>query len=231
MDKQAIENAARKLQIQMWEEHRATRNTEASPNLAEFVTLFDPEVAASYLGVNFEYHEKIITLAHQNKNFEIAGLIDRQSKKIAVSRKFTSETIRFTGAHEIGHWVLHPHEVMHRDRPIKGLEYAVSPRPPHEHEADYFAACFLMPRKLVRQAMENLFKTKLPFEFNEQTAFWLCQTDPESLLWPENPLDRALALATAVTYKGQHFNSLAKLFQVSSTTMAIRLRELNLIAE
>lgn len=231
MDKQAIENVARELQKKIWLAHRATRCTETPISLAELVSLLDPEVAAYNLGVSFEYHDKIVPFGSRNMSFEIAGLIDRQSGKIAVSRKFPSETIRFTGAHEIGHWILHPQEVMHRDRPIKGLAYEAIHRTCQEQEADYFAACFLMPRKLVQKAVENIFNTKVPFEFNEHTSFWLCPTDPESLLYPENPLDRALALASVGTYKGQHFTPLAKQFQVSSTTMAIRLHELNLVTK
>ncbi|NOU01030.1 MAG: ImmA/IrrE family metallo-endopeptidase [Gallionella sp.] len=230
MDKQVIESEARKLQVQIWTEHRATRCSDAPITLSELVSLFDPEVAAYHLGVGFEYHEKIVPFGVRNVNFEIAGLIDRQAGKIAISRKFSAETIRFTGAHEIGHWILHPQQVLHRDRPIKGLASEISRRLPQEQEADYFAACFLMPRKLVQQSLENIFNVKVPFEFNEQTSFWLCPSDPESLLWPENSLDRALALASVNSYRGKHFTSLAKQFQVSSASMAIRLQELNLVA-
>lgn len=230
MEREVIESAARELQRQLWLAYSANRNAEAAITLSELVSLLDPENAANSLGINFEYHERIMPIGRHNSNFEIAGLIDRQAKKIALSRKFSFEIIRFTGAHEIGHWILHPQEIMHRDRPIRGLAQEDSRRPILEQDADYFAACFLMPRKLVHKAMENVFNVRIPFEFNEQSSFWLCPSDPESLLWPENPLDRALVLATAETYQGRHFNSLAKQFRVSSTSMAIRLHELNLIA-
>jgi Zn-dependent peptidase ImmA (M78 family) len=50
----------------------------------------------------------------------VAGLIDRQQGVIAVSRAYSSETMRFTGAHELGHYLLHEDEVMHRDLPVDG---------------------------------------------------------------------------------------------------------------
>ncbi|MGH6881774.1 MAG: ImmA/IrrE family metallo-endopeptidase, partial [Hypericibacter sp.] len=164
--------------------------------------------------------------------YEIAGLIDRQANKIAVSRKFPPETMRFTGAHELGHWLMHSKEVMHRDRPIKGLSSDGAARSPREQEADYFAACFLIPKKPLVAAFELAFKTKTPFVFNDTSAFWLCGTDPDSLLRADSSsLDRALALASAEHYAGTHFISLAKQFRVSITSMAIRLKELKLLEE
>lgn len=227
MDKSDIETRARKLQMQIWDQrHVIWPDREVSP-----LEMLDPEIAAFVLGVKYEFHEEIRLLGQSNQ-YEIAGLFDRQLGKIAVSSRFPDETIRFTGAHEIGHYLLHPGHVMHRDRPIKGLAGSTYNRAPQEVEADYFAACFLMPRKLVKEALESTFLTEAPFVFDDDAAFWLSPGNPGALLRPyEGNRDRAHALATAQSYGGRHFVSLSKLFRVSSGSMAIRLQELGLIQD
>lgn len=227
MNKQAIEDCARELQIQIW-----NRRKEFWPNREpSLFEIPDPELVAYLLGISFEYSDGLGRFGFRGSHFEVAGLLDRNAGRIAISRKFSSEVIRFTGAHEIGHWMLHPGEVMHRDRPIKGLEYQPSTRSSSEKEADYFAACFLMPQKLVERAFELSFSTR-KFVFNDRSAFQLSPSDPGLLLWPhEDSLGRELALATAESYGGIRFNSLAKRFQVSASTMAIRIKELNLIQD
>lgn len=191
-----------------------------------------PEVAARHLDIDFCYEEEIPKVfGFRGSYYEIAGLIDRQANKIIVSKRFPLDTIKFTGAHELGHWLLHPNEVMHRDRPIKGLANSNS-RDSKEKEADYFAACYLMPRKLITKAMESTFRASAPLAIDDTAAFWLSPSDPDSILRAENgSLNRALAVASARTYGGRHFYSLAQQFNVSATSMALRLQELNLIRD
>jgi Zn-dependent peptidase ImmA (M78 family) len=78
--------------------------------------MLEPEIAAHVLGVNFEFHQELILLNRRSSKYEIAGLLDRQARKIAVAEQFPDETVRFTGAHEIGHWVLHAIGVRHLSR-------------------------------------------------------------------------------------------------------------------
>jgi hypothetical protein len=123
--------------------------------------------------------------------------------------------------------MLHPDEVMHRDRPIDGLIY--SSRDMKEREADYFAACYLMPAKLLADYFSSLFSTTIPLAFNEHVAFHLAPYDPHSLLAAnEKSLDRELAIARCESFAGQRFHSLSKLFRVSDAPMAIRIKELKL---
>ncbi len=228
LDKQIIQHEAREVQKLIWS-RRGEIWPEGSPQL---IQMLEPEIAAYVLGINFEFHQELILLNRQNSKNEIAGLLDRQSRKIAVAERFPETTIRFTGAHEIGHWVLHVDEMMHRDRPVKGLDGETLARSRKEKEADYFAACFLMPEKLVVDALESTFKCSGQFVFDDTSAFWLNPNDPDALLRADSgSLDRALALSAAQSYGGQHINSLAEQFRVSVTTMAIRLNELNLICE
>ncbi len=225
MNKSDIEYAARSLQHDIWRA-QARFWPSGAPNP---IGMLDPVAAARILGIDFELCEELGRFGDGNDRFETAGMLNRQAGKIAVSRRFPLETIRFTGAHEIGHWLLHPDNVMHRDRPIRGLANETYSRPPQEKEADYFAACFLMPRKLLTAVFKQFFH-KIPFIFNDTTSFWLCQSEPESLLRAdEGSLEQALSIASAENFEGKHFNSLSKQFGVSASTMAIRIKELDLI--
>lgn len=120
---------------------------------------------------------------------------------------------------------------MHRDRPVKGLDAEGRVREPLEKEADYFAACFLMPPQFVTKVFQSMFLTREPFVFDDTTAYYLRPDDAESLLRPEaDSLEREMALASARSFGGRHFEkSLAALFGVSATTMAIRVKELALV--
>ncbi|MEJ2060978.1 MAG: ImmA/IrrE family metallo-endopeptidase [Gammaproteobacteria bacterium] len=231
MDKAAIEIAVRRLQKKIWEERAKFCPVELHKNP---VYLLEPEYAASVLGVKFTRHEELVTdpLTSRGSKIEIAGLIDRQRKEIAISRKFPARTIRFTSAHEIGHWVLHREQVMFRDMPIQGLQRESGTRDHQEAEADYFAACFLMPRKLVIERFEANFLTEVPLVIDDTTAFYLCPSDPDSILRAESAsLTCALAAASCESYGGQRIPSMAKQFRVSVTSMAIRIKELGLIQE
>jgi hypothetical protein len=191
--------------------------------------LLEPALAARYLDVRYEVHPGLGRFGDRGVQYEVAGFVDRPGRRIAISQQFPVEVMRFTGAHEVGHWLLHPRQIVHRDRPIKGLDTVRLKRPPEEQEADFFSACFLTPRKLVTEAFAKRFGAA-PLTIDDAAAFWLSPDDPEKVLRPDTgSFDCALALATARSYAGKHFQSLAKEFRISTTTMAIRLNELALI--
>lgn len=224
MNKFKIEELASKLHKELW-----ARRSEFWPDREpSYFEVLDPELAAFHLGVSYALCDTLGKFGSSENRFEVAGSIDRQNNRISVSRKFRPDIVRFTAAHEIGHWLIHEGAVMHRDRPIHGLETDFNrKRSLIEQEADRFAACFLMPRKLVKRTFERLFGSD--FLFDDASAFQLSPGDPEAFLRPrENSLSRELILATARSFNGLHFKSLAEQFSVSPTTMAIRLRELNL---
>jgi hypothetical protein len=225
MEKAEIETAARKaIREILLHQDRIWPAGVPSP-----LEMLDPEAGALALGVRYERHDSLGRFGYRGAQFEVAGLLDRQAGKIAVSNRFPEATIRFTGAHELGHLMLHPGELHHRDRPVKGLPEGVG-RPKEEMEADYFAACFLVPRKLLKQAYEVRFRTSKAFEFTEANSFHLAPDDYDSLLSPApGSLDRSIAIATAQSFAGYRFDSLATLFRVSPTSMAIRLKEVGLV--
>lgn len=227
MNRDHIETQARLLQQEVWR-HKETLFPGQEPHPLE---LLEPSIFAHVLGV--EYIELTAlngqVFPFKGKKFKVAGILDKQSNRIAVSTEFSNKVVRFTAAHEIGHWILHPDEIMHRDKPLDGSSVNEI-RPPMEREADFFAGCLLIPRKLLVRAVHELFLTDGPVVFHATNAHQIAPHSADRLLVarPET-LERELALARCKSYCNRAFNSLAEIFQVSDIAMALRLKELNLI--
>ena len=227
MRKRDIEDAAWTVQAKIWYQ-RDQIWPAGAPHPME---MLDPEIAARALGVNFELHEQLGQFGNPGSRFEVAGMVNRERRLISVSRRFPLAVRRFTAAHEIGHWVMHPQEVQHRDRPVREIGVQYSHRSTLEQEADYFAACFLVPAKLLTSAFKARFGVHVPLVINEATAFFLNPQDPDALFRaPEDSLDRYITLASARHYQGVPITPLFEQFGVSVTTMAIRIKELRLVA-
>lgn len=145
-----------------------------------------------------------------------------------ISNNFDKYTQNFTSAHELGHALLHKQKILHRDRPINGMSDNFN-RNIVERQADKFATFFLMPAKLVKNEFFEMFQTK-KFVINELTAFNLVKDSPSKLRNEcKNSRGLAIKLASSERYNNQSFVSIAELFSVSVTAMAIRLEELGLI--
>ena len=213
-----IEEKAHELLALIWE-----RQGELWPLGVPALQRLDPAAGAKVLGIAF--YDNVPLMALDNARSQLAGIIDRQAKKIAVSCVFDSVTRRFTAAHELGHYLLHTGKTMHRDiaPPAMGQRRDV-----YETEANHFAACFLMPRKLIHKHFRERFGSETPFVFTDASAFFLRPSNPHSLLYADLR-EQTKALATATTYAGQHFVSLAEEFHVSPSAMAIRIEELGLV--
>ena len=165
---------------------------------------------------------------------QTAGFIDRTGGRIVVAQEFQSTYRRFTGAHEIGHWLLHPKLTYHRDRPLKGNERLIPQRPPEEYEADVFAAELLMPSKYLRNCFTARFRDAIRISsLDETTVFWLSGRRPSTGRIPDlashGKRYLALQVATCRFFASQHFDSIADRFGVSPTAAAIRLEELRLV--
>lgn len=224
MDKQAIEKETRRLQTEIWG-RRAVRYPLGVPGIP---TVFDPRNVADHCELFFEVRDKLET--DYTGGGEAAGLWQRDRSTILVSRRFSFEVQRFTAAHEIGHFILHPEvggRTLHREMPINGPSRK---RPQLEQEADHFAACLLMPRKAVTSEFEARFTSKQPMVLTETIAFHL-RADPSVLFsQPRGSLLFAEAVAKAQQFDRKRFQSLAEFFGVSVRAMAIRLEELGLVA-
>lgn len=111
----------------------------------------------------FELAEKMgVTVLGQDMEDDISGLFVVSEKKpmISFNKKEVDKRVRFTIAHELGHYILHSKEqpvfidrtpkIMYRD--ITSTTGEVH----REREANAFAASLLMPRKLVVNTIERL---------------------------------------------------------------------------
>jgi hypothetical protein len=227
MDRASIELKAWELQAQIWREKTRLFPMGAPTPLG----MLEPEIAARVLGYSYDLYDGLSPWGQGRDHFEIAGMLDRQRRVIAVSTKFDYPTMRFTGAHEVGHVALdHRGRVMHRDRPVFRMDNGW--RDPVEQEADYFAACFLAPARLVTEAYQQRFILGPPLPLTDTVAFHLCGESAHALMGAgPGSLTFAAAVAGARSFNGRHFESLANLFCVSVSAMAIRLRELNLIED
>lgn len=194
---------------------------------ADPIELLDPEVALRAIGYECSLEEGLGTYRTRMGSVEVAGLINRTTKTVHLSRQFPMHVRTFTAAHELGHAVLHPAGGgVHRDRPIDGTSMS---RDPREVEADRFATYFLMPEKLVRARFATFFGSDR-FKLNDDTAFALCGASVADIRAEcRTRRDLSRMLASAERYGGRHFLSLATQFHVSAESMAIRLEELGLL--
>jgi Zn-dependent peptidase ImmA (M78 family) len=224
MNKQAIEHEARRLQYEIWSQ-RAVRYPMGVPDIP---SIFDPRNVADHCDLFYDVRDRLET--DYRGGGEAAGLWQRDRSTILVSRRFSFEVQRFTAAHELGHFILHPEvggRTLHRELPMNGPR---SNRPPLEQEADYFAACLLMPRKAVISEFEVRFTSKQPMVLTETIAFHLKADAGVLFSQPRGSLLFAEAVARAQHFDRKSFRSLADFFGVSVRAMAIRLDELGLVA-
>lgn len=177
--------------------------------------------------LKFAFH-KVDTLAVNESNEEIAGIINNQDFTIHISSMYAPEVVNFSTAHELGHALLHDQIELHRDIPLDGSEIAKN-RSIVERQADKFAAYFLMPGKTVKQLFQEFFQTE-QFQINENTSRMLANCSPAELRKTiRDQRDLSRLIAKCEFYNIRPFRSLSKIFNVSVEAMAIRLEELDLI--
>lgn len=89
---------------------------------------------------------------------DVAGFIDFSNKRIIVNDEDTIQRQNFTIAHEMGHYVLHqdPNQsnnesanVLYRSKMLN------DENDPKEKEANYFAACLLVPLDMLRKYQQT----------------------------------------------------------------------------
>lgn len=173
-------------------------------------------------------------IPQDDEHFEIAGIIDRHAKQIIISRKFPLPSRRFTLAHELGHLVLHPGRVYHRDRPLFGGECLNYRRPVVEREADIFGAEFLMPTKLLKSVFNRCFAGRIfGSDADDDICHYLSVATGKHITPRDfrsmNVLDRAKIIAGVSDFGPTIFPSLIKRFSVSKTAMAIQLQDVGLV--
>lgn len=211
--------------MKVWNQRQHLFSADYDP-----VDLFCPSIAAKILG--FEYEEvPEIPNWPQGRNMRTAGLVDPQQKLIQVSEQFDLPVRRFTGAHEIGHIVLHPLQGLRRERPIEGPSRQTLGQTPEERQADMFASLYLMPEKLLRKRVCETFNMDLPIAIDDDIAFWLDPTDHQDVLREpaESHASSRNFAKCRTNFSGQRIVPLFEQFKVSVSAMAYRIEELRLL--
>lgn len=224
-----IEMLARQLSIALWK-HRKAAWRASPPETPQGV--LKATTALRILGFELEFVDSLGEVPDGGALIEIAGLIDRDAGRVEISNRFPAEVRNFTAAHELGHALLHREDVvLHRDRARDGAA-SRSTRDPIENQADKFAACFLMPARLVRDAFQNRYAVA-PFVIDARTSFEAGFSSVDAFrarIRDRRGLAVFLAGATTFGAGGVPFASLAQEFGVSREAMAIRLEELGLVS-
>ncbi len=161
----------------------------------------------------------------------VGGTFDRKRRRFAVAGRLPLECRRFTLAHELGHFFLHPRLFYHRDVPLIGSERTeMRGRPRAEAEADRFAAEILIPRRTLCDLVAARYGGAIsPEEADEDLAFRLTlgasRRITMDVLVHGTRRERSRIIATD-THAGR---SLVELFLVSREAMAIHLEDLDLV--
>lgn len=219
-----IEEFARGVQNALWVHRDILWKNQMIDNP---VKILDPITALKKLGYQYQQEPTLGIHEVDGEVFEVAGVIDSGTKYVEISEKFAPEKINFTIAHELGHALLHPNLVLHRDRPMDGSN-ALVPTDYREIQANKFATFFLMPRLTVIEQFKKHFLSE-KFIINQNTAMLLGYKVGDLR---DNFSDRhklARLIASTKFYNYLAFRSLAEQFNVSIETMAIRLEELDLV--
>lgn len=190
-------------------------------------------VVEQSLGFALNHYElQLERVASILNDASLAGRFIRSERLVQLSNGFSAQSQRFTTAHELGHFFLHPGENHFCDRePQHGAL-----RPQCEAEADCFAAELLMPSKLVEAQFFKRFNGPIVGCGTHQLIWFEIaarkRVEPVRLvlrLALQEPLIRACEVASVTYYNGRLFKPLCDAFLVSKAAMGIRLLDLGLV--
>jgi Zn-dependent peptidase ImmA (M78 family) len=115
----------------------------------------------------------------------VCAALDIERKLIFIEEKDCHERQRFSIAHELGHWRIHPNELKDHPEigivfraPIEGETVAI------EREANCFAANLLIPKKLLRYwfaRIQNQHQLAEIFAVSSDVIGWRLKKDRERL--------------------------------------------------
>ena len=198
---------------------------------AEKLPVVPKALATKVLGLNFEEPQEIGALSRGKLRIEIAGVLNRFERKISIARKFSFEIQRFTGAHEIAHYLIHPDLFNLRASPVTDGSIRDQQKPRREMEADLFGAELLIPSEIVFDLFGRLFGDGVDgSHISDEQAY--CVSNGKltaSAISRLQPLERARLIAAQPSLVASHGRSLAEIFGVSATALGISLLDLGLV--
>lgn len=185
------------------------------------------DIIERYLGLSLQYVDFYAKYGLDN----VFGALYVKNRTVAVSESLLRDRnegrLIFTCAHEVGHWCLHRRYVETAGR--TGAEDGAvlcredkSVKPPVEWQADYFAACLLMPEEMVQSAWRRSFclERETLLVCNVKKTFRTMQL--EGFRSFDTCVENWHFIADTVRTAGNFSN-------VSKQSMIIRLQELGLV--
>lgn len=162
------------------------------------------------------------------KKVEVAGFTDHNKKIVGISTQYSLQSRYFTLCHELGHVIMHKGDRLYRDGSHE-VNYNKYGQDWKEYQANVFAKNLSMPDIIVKEVFKSIFSMD-KFRLNSETIFRLNKGNINEIK-RKYPIKRSLSvfLAGLEFYNHQRFESMADVFRVSKTAMAIRLEELDLL--
>jgi Zn-dependent peptidase ImmA (M78 family) len=224
--RQFIRAKARELISKLWLLEKKRRGP--SPRFRDLLPLQPKQITTELLSLDYSELDEIGDLSVGNLRVALAGVMNRGQSLIAVSTRLTLEIRRFTAAHEIGHFVLHPEIISLREDPRTDAALRAPLRSLKEKEADIFAAELLMPEGIVNQAFARLWGDDIEDgDVDDDRAYYLTQGKYYAREFSElSRLERAKLIASEIPMTTADALPMAEIFGVSSTAMGIQLLDL-----
>ncbi|HMN69895.1 MAG TPA: ImmA/IrrE family metallo-endopeptidase [Bdellovibrionales bacterium] len=114
---------------------------------------FDADLLVRALGIELQCVDE---MENSISGFSVSA----ENKRVIGIRstEFESKRGRFTLAHELGHLMLHQNSVINYSRAEVFFRHnnGIGKNDPREYEANFFAACLLMPEQLVTAEVDKL---------------------------------------------------------------------------
>lgn len=199
------------------------------------------------LRIDFDDLHDILKIPQLGRQPDIFGALWVDTREIYIHQNLDPNAhpaqegrYRFTLAHEGGHWRLHRSYLTTNLAQFSLLDDSPKPsvicrsseaREPVEWQADYFAACLLMPRAMVWTAWNEELGIDCPLRYDLLEGIPIARSLnsgpllPTQEALPRNPNSDPASLYDAVV---RHF---ASIFKVSLQAMRIRLEKLRLLRE
>lgn len=178
------------------------------------------DIIERYLEVNLSFEDLEEKLGME----DVLGATYIESRRIRINERLLEDRsegrLLFTCAHEAGHWVLHRPFIDFAVRPGQHIDAIIcrirNARQPIEWQADYFAACLLMPEREVRDAFRKACGTEHLVLENIKSSFGT------TAIYIDPCVENWHFIAAMVCEAGGFTN-------VSKQAMVIRLQELGLL--
>jgi hypothetical protein len=222
-----IREQARQLLLQAWNAERKLRRIQ----VADILPVEPQWVLRLFLDWRFHFIGPAEIGTSTVSGRQIAGVLSRPNRTIEVASNLPLTIRRFTGAHELGHLVLHPEVQSLRESPIGDRSLLGWGTPPKEQEANLFAAELLIPTRLLSELFARRFHPPIYKDsMDDDIAFYCSNGELRASDFKKmSLLDFAKFIGQAGSFTTADSRPLTDVFGVSAPALAIQLIDLDLV--